>query len=138
MVVVWLTALVIFLAAEALTVGLVSIWFAGGALISMILAALGAPLWLQICMFMLSSCILLILTKPFAEKYFSKNRVPTNAEALIGRTAIVTEDINNDETVGAVKVNGQIWSAYTESGAAAKKGDKLTVVNIQGVHLIVK
>ena len=80
----WLMLFVVLLGIESLTMGLTTIWFAGGALISMILAALGAPLWLQICMFMLSSCILLILTKPFAERYFSKNRVPTNAEALIG------------------------------------------------------
>lgn len=138
MVTVWLVAFVVFLIAEAVTVGIVSIWFAGGALLSMIAAALGAQIWLQICIFVVVSAVLLVLTRPVVEKHLSKHKIPTNADALIGQTAVVTEDIDNDETVGSVKINGQIWSAYTEDGGFAKKGDKVTVTNIQGVHLIVK
>ena len=138
MVTVWLIAFVAFLIIEAITVGIVSIWFACGSLSAMIAAALGAPRWLQVVLFVALSAATLILTRPVAEKYLSKNRIPTNADALIGKTAVVTEDIDNDETVGTVKINGQIWSAYTEDGGFAKKGDKVTVTNIQGVHLIVK
>ena len=138
MVYLWLGAFLVFLVVEAVTVGLVSIWFAGGALVSLVSACFNAPLWLQLLLFVAVSALLLIFTKPLITKYVNNKTVPTNADALIGKTAIVTEDIDNDETVGQVKVGGQIWSAYTEDGNFAKKGDKVTVKSISGVHLIVK
>ncbi len=138
MVYLWLGAFLVFLVVEAVTVGLVSIWFAGGALVSLAAAAFNAPLWLQFVLFVAVSVLLLIFTKPLISKYVNNKAIPTNADALIGKTAIVIEDIDNDETVGQVKVGGQVWSAYTEDGNFAKKGDKVTVKSISGVHLIVK
>ncbi|MBR3870891.1 MAG: NfeD family protein [Clostridia bacterium] len=138
MVYLWLGAFLVFLVVEAVTVGLVSIWFAGGSLVSLAAAAFNAPLWLQFLLFVVVSAVLLIFTKPLITKYVNNKTIPTNADALIGKTAIVIEDIDNDETVGQVKVGGQIWSAYTEEGNFAKKGDKVTVKSISGVHLIVK
>ena len=138
MVYLWLGAFLVFLVVEAVTVGLVSIWFAGGALVSLVSAAFNAPLWLQFLLFAVVSAILLIFTKPLITKYVNNKTVPTNVDALIGKTAVVTEDIDNDETVGQVKIGGQVWSAYTEDGNFAQKGDKVTVKSISGVHLIVK
>ena len=77
-VIAWLIALVAFLVIEGITVTLVCIWFAGGALIGLLAAALHAPIWLQVLLFLLVSIILLVYTRPIAMKYFNKDRVKTN------------------------------------------------------------
>ena len=64
----WLIAVIVFLVLEAATVALVSIWFAGGALLAMIAAALGAGTAVQLVVFFVSSCALLALMWPLARK----------------------------------------------------------------------
>ena len=108
---IWLAVLVVCVGIEIATMGLTTIWFAGGALVSAILAALNAPLWLQIVAFFVVSLILLYLTRPVAVKYFNKDRVKTNVESLIGRQAIVISEIDNLQGIGQVTVGGQEWSA---------------------------
>lgn len=101
-VMIWLGLLVLFLVAEAATLGLTSIWFAGGALIGAVAAALHAPAWLQFTLAVLVSLLLLYFTRPIAAKYFNKNRVRTNADSLIGQSAVVTAEINNLQGMGQV------------------------------------
>lgn len=135
----WLILLIICIVAEVATMGLVSIWFAGGALVAMILAALNAPLGLQIICFLLVSLLLVCFTRPIAVKYFNKDRVKTNAEGLVGRKAIVTAEIDNLQAKGQVIVNGSEWSARSEDAdVKLSEGMVVEIVDIKGVKLIVK
>lgn len=135
----WLVLLVIFIGVEIATMGLTTIWFAGGSLLAVITAAIGAPLWLQILLFLAVSLVLLIFTRPIAVKYFNKDRVKTNAESLVGRTAIVTSEIDNLKGIGQVTVSGQEWSARCiADGVTIPEGAVTTVRGINGVKLIVE
>ena len=136
---IWLAVLVVCVGIEIATMGLTTIWFAGGALVSAILAALNAPLWLQIVAFFVVSLILLYLTRPVAVKYFNKDRVKTNVESLIGRQAIVISEIDNLQGIGQVIVGGQEWSARSvKDDVQLPVGSVVVVRSVSGVKLIVE
>ncbi len=135
----WLIALIVLLLIEATTVTLVCIWFAGGALIGMLAAALHAPLWLQIILFLVVSIVLLIYTRPIAVKYFNKDRLKTNVSGVIGKQAIVITEINNLLGEGQVTVDGQEWTARTVvNGEVIPVGTVVSVEAIKGVKLMVR
>jgi len=135
----WLGAMIALLIVEALAPGLVSIWFALGALAAMISSMLGAPLWLQLVWFFLVSVVSLLLTRPLAKKYVNGRAVPTNADMAIGKDCVVTETIDNVRGTGAVSVGGKIWTARMASPEGrAEKGTVLRAVRIEGVKLIVE
>ncbi len=137
--IVWLVAMVALLIVEALVPGLVSIWFAIGALAALIAALLHAPLWLQIVWFLAVSVATLVLTRPLAQKFVNSRTQPTNADALIGRDCVVTESIDNLAGTGAVKIDGKVWTARSENeNTRFAAGDVVTAVRIEGVKLIVK
>ncbi len=137
--IIWLIVLVVCICVELGTMGLTSIWFAGGSIPAIIAAAFGAPVWLQVILFLIVSLVLLFFTRPIAVKYFNKDRIKTNAESLIGRTAIVISDINNLEGIGQVTVSGQEWSARsTQEDVNIPVGSVVTVCAINGVKLIVE
>lgn len=139
MALVWLVVMVVFLAVEALVPGLVSLWFAIGALAALFAAMLGAPVWLQLVWFFVVSIVALALTRPLARKYINAKVQPTNADALIGKECVVTEDIDNIRATGAVKVSGREWTARSaEDGRGFRTGDIVTVKAIEGVKLIVE
>lgn len=136
---IWLAVLVVCVGIEIATMGLTTIWFAGGALVSAILAALNAPLWLQIVAFFVVSLILLYLTRPVAVKYFNKDRVKTNVESLIGRQATVISEIDNLQGIGQVTVGGQEWSARSvKDDVQLPVGSVVVVRSVSGVKLIVE
>ena len=136
---IWLAVLVVCVGIEIATMGLTTIWFAGGALVSAILAALNAPRWLQIVAFFVVSLILLYLTRPVAVKYFNKDRVKTNVESLIGRQAIVISEIDNLQGIGQVTVGGQEWSARSvKDDVQLPVGSVVVVRSVSGVKLIVE
>ena len=136
---IWLAVLVVCVGIEIATMGLTTIWFAGGALVSAILAALNAPLWLQIVAFFVVSLILLYLTRPVAVKYFNKDRVKTNVESLIGRQAIVISEIDNLQGIGQVTVGGQEWSARSvKDDVQLPVGSGVVGRAVSGVKLIVE
>ena len=136
---VWLVAMIVLLIIEGIVPGLVSIWFAIGAFAAMISAILGAPLWLQVLWFFAVSILTLCLTRPFAKKYVNSRATPTNADMLIGKECVVTEEIDNVLGTGAVTVGGKVWTARTgEPDGKAETGKVMTVVRIDGVKLIVK
>lgn len=114
---IWLAAIIVFLLVEAGTVALVSIWFAGGALLAMIAAALGAGVPVQLAVFVLSSGLLLALMWPLAKKRINGRHVRTNADRLIGREVLVTEQIENLKETGEIKVNGVLWTAVSADGS---------------------
>ena len=136
---IWLGAMIVFGILEAATAGLVSIWFALGALGALLSAIVGAPLWLQVVWFLLISIVSLVLTRPLARKYVNSRTTPTNADMLIGQECVVTEAIDNVLGLGAVTVGGKVWTARTEDpDIKAQVGQTMTVVRIEGVKLIVK
>ena len=136
--VLWLIAMVVLLIVEAVVPGLVSIWFALGALAALISALLGAPLWLQILWFLVVSLAALILTRPLAKKYINARVVPTNADMLVGKECIVKEKIDNVAGTGAVAVEGKVWTArMAEDSIKADAGERVSVQRIEGVKLIV-
>ena len=136
---VWLVAMIVLLIIEGIVPGLVTIWFAIGAFAAMISAILGAPLWLQVLWFFAVSILTLCLTRPFAKKYVNSRATPTNADMLIGKECVVTEEIDNVLGTGAVTVGGKVWTARTEEpDGKAETGKVMTVVRIDGVKLIVK
>lgn len=135
----WLGIMIVLLVIELATLGLTTVWFAGGALAAFIASLAGASGWLQVILFLAVSIVLLIFTRPFAVRYINKNTVATNADSLIGKTAIVTEDISNLESKGQVQVQGQIWTARsTEDETKIEKDTKVVIEKISGVKLIVR
>ena len=135
----WVVALVVFLIVEAVTAGLVSIWFVFGSLVALICAALGAAVWLQIFCFVIVSVATLVLTRPLVKRYVDSRSVATNADRSIGRAAVVTERIDNLAATGAVKLDGVVWTARsTDDAVAIETGERVTVRAIEGVKLIVE
>lgn len=134
----WLIAMVVLLVIELLTMGLTTIWFAGGALAGFATAMLGAEFLAQIIVFLAVSFFLLFFTRPVAARFFNKQRAKTNADSLIGKEAKVTEKIDNFNQRGTVFVNGLEWSARTEDDTIIETGKKVEVREISGVKLIVK
>lgn len=138
-VVIWLIILVVLVVIEIFTLGLTTIWFAGGALVAIIVAALGGPIWLQVLAAIIVSAVLLFFTRPVAVKYFNRDRERTNAESLVGRQAIVISEINNLQGIGQVTINGMEWTARTiTDGQVIKPGEVVIIRGINGVKLLVE
>lgn len=134
----WLIAFVIFLIVEAATLGLASIYFAIGALVALLIAAISNDIiWLQVVSFLVVSSVTLYFTRPLAQKYVNSKRQPTNADRMLDMVSIVTEDIDNIKGKGAVSVGGKIWTARSLTGEFITKGTKVRATSIEGVKLIV-
>ena len=139
MVIIWLVAMIVLIIVEAMVPGLVSIWFALGALAALISALLNAPVWLQIVWFLVVSILALIFTKPLVKKFQSGRIQPTNADTVIGKECVVVEEVNNVLGTGAVTVDGKTWTARNvDEKAVSMPGEVRTVEKIEGVKLIIK
>lgn len=137
--IIWLVIFIVMLGIEIATLGLTTIWFAGGALISTLAAAIGLPIFVQIPVFLVVSVVLLLFTRPIAQKYFNKERIRTNAESLVGQIAVVSENINNLKGMGKAVINGQEWSARSaDDTVELEKETKATIVAIEGVKLVLR
>ncbi len=137
--IVWLVLLVILIVIELITMGLTTIWFAGGALAAALVSIPGTPVVLQVIVFLIVSLVLLFFTRPVAVKYFNKDRVRTNIESMIGRQAIVVSEINNVEGIGQVNTGGMEWSARSSyHNIVLPVGAVVTVLGVDGVKLIVE
>ena len=136
--IIWLAALVILLLAEALTLGLTTIWFAGGALIALIAALVGANVWVQLGIFLAVSLLLLIFTRPAELRYMNKSTLKTNVDSLTGEVGVVSERIDNLEATGKVKLNDVLWTARSEDGTVIEEGAVVEISRVEGVKLIVK
>lgn len=138
MIQIWLVAIALLLLVEFATSALTTIWFAGGALIALICAFFGGPVWLQVILFIAGSIVLLFLTRPLAVKLMNKGAVRTNADSLIGKEAVVTERIDNLQSTGTVQINGQVWTARSVNPEHRIEKDEIVMVRaIEGVKLIV-
>lgn len=135
---IWLIALIVLVIGEVLTVGLTFVWFAVGAAGGLIAAVFGAPIWLQFVVFLGVSALALALVRPVAAKLLATDRVATNADRVIGKTALVTERIDNVQGKGLVNIAGQIWSARSEHDVVIPEGSEVTVLRIEGVKVFVE
>ena len=139
MMIFWLVLTILCIVVEIATVGLASIWFAGGALVACLLDMAGIHVIIQVIVFLVISLLLLIVTRPFADRFINKNRTKTNYEGIIGKVVRVTERIDNINETGTALVNGQEWTARSENdNIVLEQGDVAQVVNITGVKLIIK
>ena len=134
MVYVWLGLIVAFIAVEAATVNLMSIWFIGG----LVCAILGAPTLLQFAVFILVSALLLALLRPLLKKYLRVKPSRTNADRLLGQEALVTEDIDNLRETGAIRINGVLWTAKSVDDTQISAGSRVVIARIEGAKVYVK
>lgn len=135
----WLILFVVLAGAEAATMALTTVWFAGGALAAFFTAKAGASVNAQLSVFVLVSFVLLIFTRPWALQHVNRHAVKTNADSLIGKQARITEEVNNVLGTGTAVINGQEWTARTEDeDSIYPAGTAVEVCAIQGVKLIVK
>ena len=135
----WLGLLILLLIIELITVGLTSIWAAGGALAALILNILGLSLVWQIVAFFVVTFVLLIFTRPFAVRFINTQREKTNYEGIIGKTIRIAERVDNMRQTGMAVVNGQEWTVRAQEDQEILEPETLAkVVNISGVKLIVK
>ena len=136
---VWLGLLILFLVIEIATVGLTTIWMAGGALGALILDLAGLNLWWQIGAFLVVSFTMLVFTRPFVVKYINSHHEKTNYEGVIGKVVRITEKVDNLQQTGTAVVNGLEWTTRAErDDVILDPVDLAKVVNISGVKLIVK
>ncbi len=135
----WLIALAVLLVIEIITLGLTTIWFAGGALVAFLLSLVSDSFILELVVFLVVSLVLLFFTRPIAQKYFNKQRVKTNYESLIGRDGKVIERIDNFNNTGQVMVGGLEWTARAlDSQEIIETGERVIIREVSGVKLIVE
>ena len=136
--IIWLAIMAVLLIVEAACpIHLVSIWFAAGALVAMIISMLGGELWLQIIAFCIVSGALLAGLWPFIRKFLNPHLTKTNVDSVVGSEGIVTADIDNLNAVGRVKLGGMEWTARSTSGANIPTGTRIRVDRIEGVKAFV-
>lgn len=133
----WLIILAVLILIEIITLGLTTIWFAGGALVAFIVSLFYDNLVVQLILFFVVSILLLYFTRPLVMKYFNPKRVRTNYEGVIGKIGLVKTEIDNLNATGLVVVDGQEWSARSSDGSKIEPGEKVKVLSISGVKLIV-
>lgn len=137
---IWLIIAGVCFVIEMMTVGFLVFWFGIGALLTMIVSLIFPNnLILQTTVFVISSTLLIFLTKPLVKKLAkSEKKVVTNAYSIIGKKGIVTQDINVTHGVGQIKVAGEVWSAKTTDGSTIEKGTPIEVIKIDGVKAVVE
>lgn len=136
---IWLTFMIVFIIAEIITVGLTSIWFAGGALVALLAAMAGISPVIQVILFLAVSVMLLIFTRPFALKYVKPHNIKTNYEELIGKEVQITQRVDNREGTGKAVFNGQEWTARSMTDETVMEAGTIAhVAEIRGVKLLVK
>ena len=136
---IWLGLFIILIIIELFTVGLTTIWFAGGSLAALLANILGADIPIQVLVFLAVSCILLTFTRPWAVRHLNKKRVKTNYESEIGKVIKLTERVDNINQTGKSVVNGQEWTVRSkDDGEILEEGTLAKVVAVSGVKLIVE
>lgn len=134
----WLAVFVLLIVIELVTMGLTTIWFAGGAVAGFIASMLGANVVIQAVVFFVVSIVLLIFTRPFAVRYINSNKTKTNIDGLIGQEALVLEEINNIRETGCARLEGKEWTTRSVDDTVIPADTVVIVERIEGVKLIVK
>lgn len=135
---IWLGLVILFVVVEAsCPIHLVSVWFAVGSLVALLIWSLGGPLWLQIALFLVISCVLLAALWPLTKKFLNPAHIATNIDSVIGSTGYVTAAIDNVAAVGQVKLGAMVWTARSTSGSLIAEGTLIRVDRIEGVKVFV-
>ncbi|MGI6731372.1 MAG: NfeD family protein [Anaerovoracaceae bacterium] len=136
--IVWILIAVIFAIIEAFTMGLTTIWFTIGGVGACLVALAGGSILLQVVVFLVVSIVLLYFTRPLAEKKLKIGHEKNSIDQIIGKSALVTEDIEPYHT-GQVKLDGQIWTAVSKHNQdTLVKGEEVRILKVEGVKLIVE
>lgn len=135
---IWLAVSVFLFIVESVTAQLVCVWFAFGALVAMLAAALGASMGVQLLLFLASSISVLLIWRPFLKKRITPAKTATNADAVIGQEGLVIEEIDNTLQTGRVSANGLDWTARSADGGIIKARQGVKIIRIDGVKLIVE
>ena len=135
---IWLGAAVLFGIVEALTAGLVSIWFVAGAAAGLVAAVFDLSVPVQVGAFIAVTAAALAATRPLVKRWTSGKAVPTNADRVLGQTAKVTEAVDNGNAAGAVYVDGKTWTARSADGSVIPEGAVVEILRMEGVKLFVK
>ncbi|MBM6925400.1 NfeD family protein [Pseudoflavonifractor phocaeensis] len=133
----WLAALIVLILVEAATVGLVSLWFALGALAALLTSFWVNSIWVQLGVFLAVSLVTLLVIRPLARRYITPRQVATNADRAVGAEGIVTQAIDNLKASGQVSVLGSVWTARAQGDVFIPAGTTVKVLRIEGVKLIV-
>ncbi|MCT4611903.1 MAG: NfeD family protein [Clostridia bacterium] len=135
---VWIVLAVIFGIAELLTAGFFILNFSFASIVAYIASLITDDLYVQLLVFLVSSIIFLFATKPIANKLQKEDKIKTNTDKLIGQVGVVTETVNNMNSTGQAKFNGEIWSIKSNSEENIEKDQKVKVIEVSGVKLIVE
>lgn len=133
----WFVMLVVFVLAEAATVTVVSLWFAAGSLVALIVSMLSGPVWLQFVLFGVVSAVLLWMLRPVIQKHFKPHLTRTNVDAIIGKVGITLVPIDNMMAQGKLMLDGMEWSARSTSGEEIPENVKVRIDRVEGVKLYV-
>ena len=137
--IIWLILTVVLSVIEIFTMGLVTIWFAAGAAVALLLSIIDAPLAVQVIGFLIVSIAVLVLVRPIAMSHFNNRLKKTNVDAIIGRKLIAKTDIDNLHGTGKVDMDGSTWlAASTVDNIVIPAGEEVRVVEVRGVKLIVE
>lgn len=133
----WLLLIIVFVVIEIITLGLTTVWFAGGSVVALIAAICNADVGIQIVLFFVVSIAMLFLVRPSACRKFNSKRIKTDIASLIGAEGKVVEEIDNFNQKGCVLLDGKEWTARSADGTSIEVGAKVSVNEISGVKLIV-
>lgn len=136
----WLIAAIVLVIVEMVTAGFGSICFAIGAGFAALAAGLGAGFTWQIVVFAAVSLLTFVFLRPAVIRFLeSKSKdVKTNADALIGRKAVVSERIDATQHTGRIAVDGDDWKAVTADGTTIEKGEEVVITNRESIIVTVK
>lgn len=129
----WLILFIVFMYFEIITINLVTIWFAIGSVAGLITTFFTDSALIQTGVFLITSILTLILTRPFV-KNIQPKKTATNADIVIGKVGIVVKEISKDFS-GSVKIDGQLWTAITNENTILKEGTKVKVLSLEGVKI---
>ena len=135
---IWLIAAGVFFIAEIATTGFLIFWLGLGVLLAMVTSFITDSVFIQTIVFVISSTLLILLTKPLLKKITKKDKtVVTNAFSIVGKDAIVTTTIDPKQGIGQIKVDGETWSAKCSDDIVIEKGTEVKILAIDGVKAVV-
>ena len=137
--IVWLSLFVLMVVIEAMGPALVSIWFAVGALITLIISFIpGVPVWVEVIVFVVTSTAALLALRPLSKRYFKRNTVKSNVDSLVGKRGLLVEEVS-PFSAGSCKINDVIWTVISSNQKETIEKDSVVeVIAISGNKLIVK
>ena len=135
---IWILLIIAFIVIESATVSLISIWFAGGALVALLALLLGADVTIQILVFLLVSVLCIVLLRKFALNSVKNKKSKTNIDRIIGQEIILKEGISDELGAGLAVINDVEWKVKSENGESIPAGEKVKGVDVEGVKLVVK